>query len=391
MIHKSGAIPDEQDRSGEVSGWHFATREPVLVRWRDGAITQIDAATTKQPPADLWIAPALVDLQINGYGGVDFQQNEMQLPDLLRAVRQLRTAGCTQFLLTLITDEWSRLMTKLRRLKELRSKSDELRRAIAGWHIEGPFLSSEPGFHGAHDPAQMIDPAPAHIHELREATENDPVLLTLAPERSGALEAIALAVSLGMKVSLGHTNASPETLRGAIAAGATGFTHLGNACPQQLDRHDNILWRVMDTPGLTVGLIPDRIHVAPQLFRLVHRVWPTDSIYYTTDAVAAADAPPGRYSIGSVQLEVGADQIVRLPGRSHFAGSALRPIEGVMRAAQMLDRSWQEVWPSFSVRPASFVGLPSGLEVGQPANLCVLTTAADNSVTELRVLSGIGC
>src|SRR6185295_14990202 len=108
----------------------------------------------------------------------------------------------------------------------------------------------------------MLDPTAEHIRELRTIAGNDPLLLTIAPERPGAIEAIALAVSLGMKVSLGHTNARSDDLRRAVQAGATGFTHLGNACPRELDRHDNIIWRVLDTPGLTASLIPDRIHVS---------------------------------------------------------------------------------------------------------------------------------
>src|SRR5207247_8189697 len=125
--------------------------------------------------------------------------------------------------------------------------------------------------------------------------------------------AIALAVSLGIKISLGHTNASAEILRQAIEAGATGFTHLGNACPRELPRHDNILWRVLDARGLTISLIADGIHVSPALFRLLHRVLDAATIFYTTDAMAAAGAPPGRYAIGALQLEVGPDQIVRQP------------------------------------------------------------------------------
>jgi N-acetylglucosamine-6-phosphate deacetylase len=90
----------------------------------------------------------------------------------------------------------------------------------------------------------MLDPTPDRIRALRQTTSSDVVLLTLAPERRGAIEAVALLTSLGMKVSLGHTNAPASCLREAVAAGATGFTHLGNTCPQELDRHDNILWRV---------------------------------------------------------------------------------------------------------------------------------------------------
>ncbi len=362
---------------GEITAWHYATRQPVHLRWREGIITHRNAVTTA-PREDCWLAPPLFDVQVNGFGGVDFQQDGLEAGDLHSAVRQLRAAGCPRFLLTLITDQWPKLTARLQHLRALRAQSSELQAAIAGWHIEGPFLSGEPGYCGAHNPALMNDPAPEHIQTLRALTETDPLLLTIAPERLGAVKAIVRAASLGMKISLGHTNASAEILRQAVQAGATGFTHLGNACPQELDRHDNILWRVLDTAGLTVGLIPDRIHVSPVLFRLVHRVLPRRAIYYTTDAMAAAGAPPGRYSIGPLELEVGADQIVRQPGKTHFAGSALCPLDGVFRAAQMLRQPWQEVWPRFSSIPAMFMGLDSELKIGQRADFCLLRFADDH-------------
>ena len=325
------------------------------------------------------------DLQVNGYGGVDFQQDDLTASDLLKATRALRAAGCTRFLLTLITDAWPKLTARLRHLRNVRAQSEELTTAIAGWHIEGPFLSSEPGFHGAHDPALTLNPTAAHIRELREITEDDPLLLTMALEREGVLEAIALATKLGIKISLGHTNASAEQLRQAVEAGATGFTHLANGCPRELDRHDNILWRVFETRGLTASLIPDAIHVSGPLFRLIHKAM-GESIYYTTDAMAAAGAGPGRYRIGRLEVEVGADEIVRQPGKTNFAGSALRPVDGVFRAAEMLGCSWQEAWKRSAVVPANLMGLPCGLEAGDAANFCILRVTEKNQLNELKTI-----
>jgi N-acetylglucosamine-6-phosphate deacetylase len=369
--------------SGEVCARHYSSGQPIRLRWDKGLISSIEPAATSTE-ADLWIAPALVDLQINGFAGVDFQRDTLSLADLLVAQAGLAAAGCGQFLVTLMTDRWEVMLTRLERLRTLRAAAPELKAAIVGWHIEGPFLSAEPGYCGAHDPDRMLDPTAAHLRQLREMSGRDPVLLTLAPERTGAIDAVTLAVSLGMKVSLGHTNASAEVLGRALTAGATGFTHLGNACPQQLDRHDNILWRVLDLPGLTVSLIADGHHVAPALFRLVHRLLPESAIYYTTDAVAPAGAPPGSYCIGKLQVEVGPDQIVRQPGRSNFAGSGLRPIDGVFRASKMLNRPWQTVWDSLSVRPAQFMGLAHGLAVGQPANLCLIELEAQGRLGRVR-------
>ncbi len=375
--------------SGELHARHYATGQPVRLRWKDGLFESIEA-TAKTPAENVWLAPALFDPQVNGYGGVDFQQDQLTEDQLFAATRQLRRDGCARILYTLITDEWPRILSRVRHVRDLRARNAELHHAIAGFHIEGPFLSAEPGFKGAHNADVMRDATPRDIEELRAAAGDDPVLLTLAAERAGALETIHVAVSLGIKVSLGHTNASAETMARAVRAGATAFTHLGNALPQQLDRHDNVIWRVADTPGLVAGIIPDTIHVSPMLFRLLHRALPPERIYYTTDAMSAAGAPPGRYTIGSMELEVGADQIVRLPGKTNFAGSALKPIEGVFRAAQMLGRSWRDVWDHFSLRATKLMGLGEPFAPGQPADFCVLRTNAAGDVPNVQtfVLGG---
>ncbi|MFM8470585.1 MAG: N-acetylglucosamine-6-phosphate deacetylase [Limisphaerales bacterium] len=369
---------------GVICGRHFATSEPLRVKWRDGVITEVSPASPA--PDGQWLAPTLLDLQINGYGGVDFQRDDHLTEELLlSAARQLRRDGCGRFFFTLITDEWPKLMARVRQAKAIRDANPELRCALAGWHIEGPFLSPEVGFKGAHNPAVMRDATEADLRELRAVTGDDPVLLTLAPERGGSLEAIRIARTLGIVVSLGHTNASAERIREATAAGARGYTHLGNGIPQQLDRHDNILWRVFDTPGLMPSLIPDTHHVSPLLFRHMHRALPSERIYYTTDAMSAAGSPPGRYTIGPIELEVGADQIVRQPGKPNFAGSALKPIDGITRAAQMLGKPWHEVWPHFSVRPAELMGLRNEIAVGQPADFCVVHTGAHGELLTARI------
>ncbi len=284
------------------------------------------------------ISPPIFDPQVNGYAGIDFQRDGISESDLLVATRAWRRDGGGCFLLTLITDEWPRLLARLDHLRRIITASPELGEVILGWHVEGPFLSEKPGFHGAHNPAWMRDPETVDFERLRDAAGPLPLMVTMAPERRGAVAAIDAARSLGIMVSLGHTDAPTTALREAVDAGATAFTHLGNGCPQQLDRHDNILWRVLDldAPGVAIGLITDGIHVAPQLFRLIHRILPPERIYYTTDAMSAAGAPPGRYTIGTLEVDVGLDGVVRQPGRANFAGSSQRPGQIAGRAAQML-------------------------------------------------------
>jgi N-acetylglucosamine-6-phosphate deacetylase len=426
--------------SGSVTARFLRTGMPVKLTWQDGRITSVQPVAEAPETEHRWLAPPLVDLQVNGYAGVDFQQDALTSEQLLTAVHALRRDGCSRILYTLITDEWPTMLTRLCRARSLVTANEELRAAIVGWHLEGPFLSPEPGYCGAHDPAKMRDPTPAMMDDLRAAAGGDPVLLTIAPERAGSMESIQHAVALGFKVSLGHTNASATQLRAAAAAGATGFTHLGNACPQQLDRHDNILWRVLDTPGLAVSLIPDTHHVSPALFRLLHRVLKPYQILHTTDAMAAAGAMVGTvaprgpgagqsgressevisglgdtsvpsgahgvtrptaearsdrkgdtpvaqsFSLGKMRLEVSADGIVRQPGKTNFAGSALTPVEGVRRATQMTGKPWQEMWLASSLRPAEFMGWTSEFKVGQPADFCVIQTTADGSLEGLEMV-----
>ena len=374
--------------SGEHTAFCYTTREPVRVTWREGKILSL-TKTEEQPATNLWLAPALVDLQINGYGGVDFQRDGLSLEQLLRASRALRRDGCGKFFFTLITDEWPKMLARLEHARRLRAQSPELQDALAGWHMEGPFLSDQRGFCGAHNPTRMIDPTPEHLHALRAVTGHDPVLLTLAPERAGAIDAIRLARALGMTVSLGHTDASAEVLRAAVEAGATGFTHLGNGCPRELDRHDNILWRIADEPRLGASLIPDGLHVSPAPFRLLHRLLDAGRlIYYTTDAMAAAGAGPGRYTLGELEVEVGADQVVRQPGRTNFAGSALTPFEGVFRAAKMLNGPWQECWRRFSEAPAQWVGLRNEIRIDEPAAFCLITLDEHGQPIDVQTLGG---
>ena len=345
--------------------------------------------TSELPHEGYFVAPGLVDLQVNGFSGIDFQSEApISIDALVHACQELRRAGCLHFLLTVITDEWDALLNRLRHLRAMRAKHPLLRQMIVGWHVEGPFLSDRPGFHGAHNPTLMRDPSPALISDLHKVLANDSVLITLAPERPGAIDSITLATALGFRVSLGHTDASSTCLADAIAAGASGFTHLGNGCPQLLDRHDNILWRVLDQPRLKIGLIPDGHHLPESPFRVIHRAAGTERIFYVSDAMSAAGGLPGRYPLKDQMLEVGVDGIVRRPGSQQFAGSALRPVDGVFRAAAVLKESWEATWRRFSTAPAQwmFAGMESNPIT--PHEQCMVQVNTSGDLEEMIV---VGC
>lgn len=366
-------VDSAETPAGELLARDYRSGAGVRVAWSDGRITSVAPAEVEADAP--WIAPALVELQVNGYAGIDYQGDNVDEAGLLTSVRGLRRDGCPRVLLTLITRQWPDLLENLRRIKAIRDANPELRRAIFGWHIEGPFISEKQGFIGAHPAEAVCDPTPERIEELKAVVGDDPTMLTLAPERSGSPAAIKRAGDLGIVISIGHSDTPKANLAAAVAAGAAAYTHLGNGCVQQLDRHDNILWRALDEPTLTYGVIPDGIHVSPQLFRIIHRLAPRENIYWTTDAMSAAGAPNGRYSIGRLEIEVGDDRIVRQPGKSNFAGSALEPLRGITTGAQMLGTSWQAVWDHFSVIPARLMGQRIALEPGSEALFCLIKDA----------------
>lgn len=301
--------------------------------------------------------PLIFDPQINGYAGVDFQDPNLVEDEALHAIQLMKMDGFGSFFWTLITDDWGCILQKIRKIQKWRCKHPKEWDIMAGWHIEGPFLSAEPGFRGAHPERHMRDPNQSDLYELKYATGGDPALITLAPERNGSLEFIDLARNLGFRVSIGHCNPTILQHKDARECGASGFTHLGNGCPALLDRKHNNIWTVLDEGGLRIGLIPDGFHVAPALFRLIRKAYSKDVIYLTTDAMSAAGVGAGRYQLGGLEVEVGEDQVVRMPGTQQFAGSALKPMDGVFRAASMWKMNPIQVWPHLTDIPGRWLGV----------------------------------
>lgn len=299
---------------------------------------------------------SLFDIQVNGFAGVDFQRGP-GLADVRRACEQLAARGVGRILATFITDTSDALARKLEAFEGFRRSDPLVGRVIAGYHLEGPYLSAEPGYRGAHPADRMKDPDPAEFARWQQAAGGTIRLVTLAPERRHAAEFIAHATRSGVRVSLGHTNATEHQIDEAIRAGATLCTHLGNGCPGELPRHDNIIQRLLARDELTACLIPDGVHLPPFVLRNLFRAKPAGKVLLTTDAMAAAGAPPGRYSLGHLEMEVGADRIVRMPGATNLAGSALTLDEGVANAARWLGLTPAAAHHLASAIPAQALGL----------------------------------
>ncbi len=301
--------------------------------------------------------PALFDLQVNGFDGVDFQQPGIQQKDFRRALESLRRHHVHGLLVTLITAPIEQLLNQLDRIESFCVLDPLAGAMVAGYHLEGPYLNPTPGYRGAHPPDAMHAPDVRELSRLIEASRSRLRLLTLAPELPGSTDLIAAARQQKIVISLGHTDASEAEIDRAITAGATLCTHLGNGVPGMLPRHDNVIQRLLARDELTACFIPDGHHLPPQVLRNFYRAKPAHKVMLTSDAMAAAGAGPGRYTIGQIETEVGKDGIVRLPHSGHFAGSSLTLDQGVENAARWLGLAPEHAWALASTTPAAHFGL----------------------------------
>jgi len=299
----------------------------------------------------------LFDFQVNGFGGVDFQRDDISIGDLRRATLALRQHGVRAILATLTTADIMKLSRRFEGFERARTHDRDISQMIAGYHLEGPWISPLPGFRGAHPADPIHAPSISEFNRLQGAAGGRIRLVTLAPEWPGSPEFIAEIVRQGVHVSLGHTDASDTEIDGAIKAGARFATHLGNGTPAVLPRHDNIIQRLLSRDELTACLIPDGVHLPPFVLRNLFRAKPPGRVLFTTDAMAGAGAPPGNYTLGDMAVVIGADRIARQPGGEGFAGSTLTPDEGMSRTAAFLDLSLPEARRLWSEVPAAAFGV----------------------------------
>ncbi len=323
-----------------------------------------------------WIAPGLIDIQINGFAGIDFNRPLESDEAWHHATQRLYAHGCTGFLIALITNRpegYRELLSNLTGHINLDPRN------CLGFHMEGPWLNPDPGYRGAHKPEWMQKPDVALLDEWFGLAGALLKLITLAPEvdLEGSLRVIHAAVDRKIAVFLGHSGAMGDTLRSAIEAGAVGWTHLGNAAPATSPKFENVVMHALAEPRLLASLIPDGLHLPPHAFSVLARhldFAEPSRLLLTTDAMAGAAAgKSGRYTLGEVEVEVGADGAARLPGSGRLAGSTLTPFQGVFQAERMAGIFLEDAWEAFSTRPASLLHLKHDLIEGRSADFCLLS------------------
>jgi N-acetylglucosamine-6-phosphate deacetylase len=265
----------------------------------------------------------LFDLQVNGYAGVDFNDEAIGPDALDRALHAMLRDGVTACLPTVITAPGEVLAARLQALDRAVAKSRLGPAMVPGFHLEGPFLNPGDGYAGCHPPAAMIAPDPLLLERIAAPLARPILLITLAPEQDGAEALIRRACAMGTVVALGHTAASIEHVERAAAAGATLSTHLGNGLAQTLPKFDNPLMAQLADDRLSASFIADSIHIPRHALKVLIRAKGPQRSVLVTDGTAASRAPPGRYGFAGMTIERAADGSVRLPGRLTLAGSAL--------------------------------------------------------------------
>jgi N-acetylglucosamine-6-phosphate deacetylase len=333
----------------------------------DGIGTGAPPRTTDRDLGAVTMVPGFVDTHLHGGGGANF--STASAAETATAAALHREHGTTTLVASLVTAGPAEL------LRQVGGLADDVRAGlIDGIHLEGPWLSTMRC--GAHQPSLMRDPDPAEIDRVLDAGAGTIRMITLAPERDGALAAIKQIVDAGVVAAVGHTEATYDQTRAAIAVGATVGTHLFNAMRPIDRREPGPIVALLEDDRVTVELITDGVHVDPAIYRHVARAAGPDRVSLITDAMAAAGMADGEYWLGELAVAV-ADGVARVAGTQTIAGGTAT-MDRVFRFAVVhsglpRDEALMAAVRQASINPARALGLPcSGLDPGATADLVLL-------------------
>jgi len=286
------------------------------------------SATPCAAPDDLWLAPGFIDLQVNGFAGVDYNDPAAPHEEIARSLRAQFAAGVTRLLPTVITGPPGAMTACLRNLAAARDAVPG-GEAIVGFHVEGPHISPDDGPRGAH-PREWVRP-PDFVEFLRwqDAAGGMLRIVTLSPEWPESARYIERITAQGVVASIGHTAATAEQIDAAVRAGATLSTHLGNGAHPLLRRHPNYIWDQLAEDRLMAGFIVDGIHLGAAFLKSALRAKGISRSVLVTDASTPAGAAPGRYLLGAQPVDLTAAGRVVLAGTDRLAGSALDMATGI--------------------------------------------------------------
>ncbi|HEY3841446.1 MAG TPA: N-acetylglucosamine-6-phosphate deacetylase [Bryobacteraceae bacterium] len=351
------------------SGIDVATGNPVSLEF-DRLITKVEPCEAAD---GRYVAPGFIDIQVNGYFGVDYNNPATPHSEIARSIQALLKTGLTRFFPTVITGSPDNMLGAIRNLRQAKQKIDE-GTVIEGIHVEGPYIGPEDGPRGAH-PRQWVRPPDLdEWARWRDAAEGLIRLVTLSPHWPEAPRYIEALVADSVTVSIGHTMASTEQLDDAVRAGATLSTHLGNGAHQILRRHPNYIWDQMADDRLNADFIVDGIHLQSAFLKVALRAKTVERSILVTDASAPAGAAVGRYQLGEQAVDHTADGRVVLAGTDKLAGSALRMDHGVENLMRLAGISLRDSIQLATTNPARVTNIPkrqTGLAPGERADVIV--------------------
>lgn len=353
-----------------IEGLHYLKNEPIKISIKNGLIVSIEQSESKD--LKQYIGPGFVDLQINGFKGIDFNSLATSEEEIVQAVHELVKEGVTSFYPTIITNSYENIQVLVKKIAEAAEKYPLVNNTIAGIHLEGPFLSQEDGPRGAHEQRFIKAPEWEFFKELNVSVSGLIKLITLSPEWADAPGFIENAVRNNVVVSIGHTAADTIQIERAVEAGAGLSTHLGNGAHVTLPRHPNYIWDQLAQDGLAATVIADGFHLPANVLKVFEKV-KGDRLVIVSDSVALAGLPPGNY-----KTEVGGEVTLTEQGKLHLvneprllAGSAQSILWGVNQLAAMGITDLSRAIEKASILPAGLMDLPQqhGLTPGAPADL----------------------
>jgi N-acetylglucosamine-6-phosphate deacetylase len=345
----------------------LVTGETVEIRVCDGII---DVIEPWQGTTDHFVGAGLVDLQVNGYFGFDLNHAPLPPERVIALTRKQFEHGVTTWLPTLITASRDDLVQGLRAISLARQVDPLVAHAIAGIHVEGPFISASDGARGAHPLEHVREPDLDEIRLWQEASGGLVRLVTLSPHSDRAIALVADLVAMGIHVAIGHTDATPDQIHAAAQAGATLSTHLGNGAPATLPRHPNFIWAQLADDRLTASFIADGHHLPADTLKAMLRAKGLERSILVSDVAAVGGLEPGIYDqpIGG-RVQLWPDGRLGVPGTPYLAGAALTLDHCIARAVRASGLPLSEIYPLATSQPGRFVGGRGALAVGMPADL----------------------
>lgn len=332
------------DADGQIDDfWMLVQGDSIL---STGSGRHLPEASQLVDVAGRWLVPGFIDLHGHGGGGHAYDDGPAEIASALAAHR---AHGTTRAVLSLVANPIPKLRESLRVVADL-AQSDPL---VLGSHLEGPFLA--PARRGAHNPEFLLEPTPALVSELLEASRGTLRQMTIAPELPDALEAIDVLVENRVTVAVGHTEATLEITREAFDRGARLLTHAFNAMPGIHHRAPGPVVAAFEDERVSIELILDGRHVHPDVAALAFREAP-GRVALVTDAMAAAGATAGDYRLGSLNVTV-KDGLAVLSGTSTFAGSTLTQDVALRCAIELARVSPRNAVAALTATPARILGL----------------------------------